>query len=156
MPNTPALIGCGASGLYANSFASLDQRNLAESILSSVGLSYWFDDERHLDTVTALSGSGPAYFFLMIEAMQAAGQMLGLPEDIARSLTLQTAYGAARLALESGEDIKVLRQRVTSPGGTTERALQVFEKGNFKQLIHQALSAAKIRAEEISKEEKNG
>lgn len=150
MPNTPALIGCGASALYANAHTSPSQRKLAEAILRCVGLTVWLDDENQMDAVTALSGSGPAYIFLLIEALQQAGQALGLPEETARLLSLQTAYGASRLALESEENVKELRQRVTSPGGTTESALQILEKGEFRQLITQALTAAKKRAEELA------
>lgn len=150
MPNTPALIGCGAAALYANSYTSPSQRKLAEAILRCVGLVVWLEDEKQMDAVTALSGSGPAYFFLLIEALQQAGKMLGLPEETARILSLQTAYGAARLALESDEPVAKLRQRVTSPGGTTEKALQILEQGEFQKLITQALSAAKQRSEELA------
>jgi len=150
MPNTPSLIGCGAAALYANSFTSPTQRKLAEAILRCVGLTVWLEDEKQMDAVTALSGSGPAYFFLLIEALQQAGQTLGLPEETSRLLALQTAYGAARLALESQENVIKLRQRVTSPGGTTERALEVLEKGKFRDLITQALRAAKKRSEELA------
>ncbi|HSW71555.1 MAG TPA: pyrroline-5-carboxylate reductase [Gammaproteobacteria bacterium] len=150
MPNTPSLIGCGAAALYANGFTSPTQRKLAEAILRCVGLTVWLEDEKQLDAVTALSGSGPAYFFLMIEALQQAGQNLGLAEDTARLLALQTAYGAARLAIESQEDVVKLRQHVTSPGGTTEQALKILEKGKFRELIAQALDAAKKRSEELA------
>lgn len=150
MPNTPALIGCGAAALYANSYTSPSQRKLAEAIMRCVGLTVWLEEEKQMDAVTALSGSGPAYFFLMIEALQKAGIALGLPEESARLLSLQTAYGAARLALESDEPVEKLRHRVTSPGGTTERALQILEKGAFHSLIAQALAAAKKRSEELA------
>lgn len=150
MPNTPALIGCGAAALYANRFTSPTQRKLAEAIMRCVGLAVWLEEESHMDAVTALSGSGPAYFFLLIEALQQAGIALGLPEDTARVLSLQTAYGAARLAQESGEPVAKLRQRVTSPGGTTERALQILEKAEFHNLIALALQEAKKRSEELA------
>jgi pyrroline-5-carboxylate reductase len=126
------------------------QRDLAESILRAVGLTLWLDDEGLMDAVTALSGSGPAYFFLIMEALQAAGEQLGLPADTARLLTLQTAFGAAKMALESDEDAGTLRQRVTSPGGTTERALEVMEAGNLRGLMQKALTAARDRSRELA------
>jgi pyrroline-5-carboxylate reductase len=152
MPNTPALIGCAASALYANSYTSPSQRKLAEAILRCVGLTVWLDEEKQMDAVTALSGSGPAYFFLLIEALQQAGKEMGLPEETARLLSLQTAYGAARLALESDEPVEKLRHRVTSPGGTTEHAVEVLIKADFHKLIAKALSAAKKRSEQLAKE----
>ncbi len=150
MPNTPALIGCGATALYANRFTSPSQHKLAEAILRCVGLTVWLDEENQMNAVTALSGSGPAYFFLLIEALQQAGKAMGLPEETTRLLSLQTAYGSARLALESDEPVEKLRHRVTSPGGTTEQALQILEKGAFHSLITQALAAAKKRSEELA------
>lgn len=150
MPNTPSLIGCGAAALYANRFTSPTQRKLAEAIMRCVGLAVWLDEESQMDAVTALSGSGPAYFFLLIEALQQAGIALGLPEDTARVLSLQTAYGAARLAQESGEPVALLRKRVTSPGGTTEKALQILEKAEFHNIIALALHEAKKRSEELA------
>lgn len=150
MPNTPALIGCGASALFANSFVASEQHKLAESIMSAVGVVVWLDNEKQMDAVTALSGSGPAYFFLIMEALQNAAQELGLPADTARLLTLQTALGAARMALESDESVVELRRRVTSPGGTTERALHVLEEGHIRQLLAKALNAAKNRSEELA------
>ncbi|HEY9199608.1 MAG TPA: pyrroline-5-carboxylate reductase dimerization domain-containing protein, partial [Gammaproteobacteria bacterium] len=128
------------------------QRDLAESILRAVGLTLWLDDEQLMDAVTALSGSGPAYFFLIMEALQAAGQQLGLPEQTARLLALQTAFGAAKMALESDEDAATLRKRVTSPGGTTERAIQVFEDGGLRELIARALTAARDRSRELAEQ----
>ncbi len=154
MPNMPALIGCGAAALYANDFTSEVQRQMAEDILRAVGTTVWLKNEKQMDAVTALSGSGPAYFFLFIEALQAAGETLGLPEETARELSLQTAYGAVMLALESEETVIQLRQRVTSPQGTTERALAVLEEGGFRPLILNALQAAKERSEELAKEKK--
>ena len=150
MPNTPALVQSGATALFANARVDVEQRNLAESILRAVGLTLWLDDEQLMDAVTALSGSGPAYFFLIMEALQAAGMQLGLPEQTARLLALQTAFGAAKMALESDEDAAILRQRVTSPGGTTERALQVFEQGDLRGLIARALTAARDRSRELA------
>lgn len=150
MPNTPSLVGSGAAGLYANSLVSEEQKAVAESILRAVGLTLWLQDEKQIDAVTALSGSGPAYFFLILEALEAAGAKLGLPQESARLLALQTAYGAAKMALESTEDAATLRQRVTSPGGTTEQALKVLEEGNIRELFAQALSAANKRSEELA------
>jgi pyrroline-5-carboxylate reductase len=150
MPNTPALIGSGATGLYVNHFVSLEQRNLVEAIFRAVGLIVWLNDEKLLDTVTALSGSGPAYYFLFMECMQEAAENLGLPTDAARLLTLQTAFGATRMALESEDTLKDLCKRVTSPKGTTERALQVFTQKNLTGMVASALQAAKQRAEELA------
>jgi pyrroline-5-carboxylate reductase len=152
MPNTPALVQSGATALYANPAVSEEQRNLAESIMRAVGLALWVDDESMMDAVTALSGSGPAYFFLLMEALTSAGSRLGLPEDTARLLTLQTAFGAAKMALESAEDAAQLRRRVTSPGGTTERAIGEFQKNNFEGIVLQALQAAASRSRELADE----
>lgn len=149
MPNTPAMIGSGATALYANAFVSASRHDLAESILRAVGVCVWVTEEKLMDTVTALSGSGPAYFFLMIEALQNAGQDLGLPAETSRLLTLQTAFGAAKMALESEVDVTELRKRVTSPGGTTEQAVRVLEEKNIREMFKQALIAAKTRAEEL-------
>jgi pyrroline-5-carboxylate reductase len=150
MPNTPALVQSGATGLFANERVSPAQRDLAESILRAVGLTLWVTDETQLDAVTALSGSGPAYFFLIMEALQQAGTELGLPAETARLLALQTAFGASRMALESDEDAATLRQRVTSPGGTTEQALKVLEEGGLRALLKQALTAAAQRSRELA------
>lgn len=152
MPNTPALLQSGATGLFANAAVSDTQRQQAGSILEAVGLAVWVDDEAQLDAVTAVSGSGPAYFFLLMEAMQASGQALGLDADTARQLTLQTALGAARMAMESDVDVAELRRRVTSPNGTTERAIGIFEQGGLRQLVEQALTGARDRADELAKE----
>jgi pyrroline-5-carboxylate reductase len=152
MPNTPSLVQAGATALCANPNVKEQQHELAESILRAVGLALWVKDEVQMDAVTALSGSGPAYFFLVIEAMQAAGMQLGLAEDTARLLALETAFGAAKMALESEESAAVLRQRVTSPGGTTERALQEFEQGDLRGLFAKALSAAAQRADELAEQ----
>ncbi|MDH5183463.1 MAG: pyrroline-5-carboxylate reductase [Gammaproteobacteria bacterium] len=150
MPNTPSLVGSGAAGLYANALVSEAQKATAESILRAVGLTLWVKDETQIDHVTALSGSGPAYFFLILEALEAAGTKLGLPQESARLLALQTAYGAAKMALESPEDAATLRQRVTSPGGTTEQALKVLEEGKIRELFEQALTAASQRSAELA------
>jgi pyrroline-5-carboxylate reductase len=142
MPNTPALLQCGATGLAANSRVSVTQKQLAEQILQAVGMTLWVEDEDQLDAVTAVSGSGPAYFFLLMEAMQAAGETLGLRPEAARALTLQTALGAARMASQSDVDPATLRARVTSKGGTTEQAILSFENAGFQQMVQQALDAA--------------
>lgn len=152
MPNTPALVQSGATALFANPLVSERQRDLAETILRAVGLALWLKDESQMDAVTALSGSGPAYFFLVIEAIQSAAIDLGLDADTARLLALQTAFGAAKMALESGEDAAVLRQRVTSPGGTTERALEVLENGNIRGLFLQALKSASDRSKQLAEQ----
>lgn len=152
MPNTPALVQSGVTALYAMPEVAAAQRDLAESILRAVGITLWVDDERLLDAVTALSGSGPAYCFLLMEALQAAGERLGLPADQARLLTLQTVFGAAKMALESAEGPESLRVRVTSPGGTTERALAVFEAGGFRELVARAVAAAAERSRELADE----
>lgn len=151
MPNTPALISCGATALFANAFVTQEQHELAESILRAVGIIVWVDDEKQMDTVTALSGSGPAYFFLMMEAMQDAAQELGLSAETTRLLAQQTALGAARMALESDVDVVELRKRVTSPGGTTEQALRVLEEHKIRDIFKKALTAAKNRSEELAK-----
>ncbi len=151
MPNTPALVRSGATALFANSAVSKEQRNLAESILRAVGMTLWVDDESLMDAVTALSGSGPAYFFLIMEALENAGEHLGLPRETARLLTLQTAFGAAKMALESNEDLAELRQRVTSPGGTTERAIKVLQNHKLEAVFDEALSAAHQRSMELAK-----
>ncbi|MFP4161339.1 MAG: pyrroline-5-carboxylate reductase [Ectothiorhodospira sp.] len=150
MPNTPALVGSGATALVANAQVTGDQRDLAESLLRAVGLTVWLDDEDQLDAVTALSGSGPAYGFLVIEAMENAGVDLGLPRETARLLALQTVFGAAKLALESDEDAATLRTRVTSPGGTTEQALAVLESGGLRDLMQRAMTAARNRSRELA------
>lgn len=152
MPNTPAMVQSGATALFANPAVSDEQRSMAESILRAVGLAIWVDEEALMDAVTALSGSGPAYFFLFMEALQSAGCELGLPVKTARLLTLQTAFGAAKMALESTEDAATLRQRVTSPGGTTERAIGVLQDGGFEALVGKALQAAAARSRELADE----
>lgn len=152
MPNTPALLRCGATGLFANTAVSEIQRQQAQQILDAVGLALWVEQESELDAVTAVSGSGPAYFFLMMEAMQASGEALGLSPDVAKQLSQQTALGAARMALESDVDVAELRRRVTSPKGTTERAITIFEDGGFRALVQQALQGAADRADELGRE----
>jgi len=151
MPNTPALIQTGATALIANENVSDNQLNIAETIMRSVGMVVWLDNESLMDTVTALSGSGPAYYFLLMEIMEKAAIRLGLPQEQARILTLETALGAARIALESEHDPATLRQQVTSPGGTTEQALNVLLNGEIEQLFDHALTAAKERSAELAK-----
>lgn len=150
MPNTPAMLQAGATGLFANAKVSEVQREQAESVLRAVGLTRWVNDESLIDAVTAVSGSGPAYYFLVMEAMEAAARELGLDEQSARLLTLQTALGAARMAIESTEDPATLRQRVTSPGGTTEQAILSFEKDDLRGLFARAMTAARDRSVELS------
>lgn len=152
MPNTPALVQSGATGLFANEAVNAEQRALAETLLRAVGTTVWLEDETLLNAVTALSGSGPAYIFLIIEAMQAAGEKLGLPPDTARLLSVETVFGAAKLALESSEYAATLRERVTSKGGTTESALSVLEAGNIRKLFEDALAAANQRAEALAEQ----
>jgi len=150
MPNTAALIGSGASGLYANERVNEIMRDQAESILRAVGVATWVSEEYLLDVVTALSGSGPAYFFLVMEAMEQAAIESGLDPAQARLLTVETAYGAAKMALEGHEEPALLRRRVTSPGGTTERAVKVLEEGGLRNLFKEAMLAATRRAQEIA------
>lgn len=150
MPNTPALVQAGASALYANAKVSAAQKTLALAILQAVGLACWLDNEAQMDAVTALSGSGPAYFFLMLEALQAAGVQLGLSADVAKTLALQTAFGAAKLALQSDVDAAELRRRVTSPGGTTEAAIRQFESEHFRDIVARALAKAAARSAELA------
>lgn len=152
MPNTPALVQTGATGAYANQHVSATQQSLAEDILNAIGLSCWVDSESQLDAVTAVSGSGPAYFFYMMEAMQAAGEELGLPAEIAKKLTLQTALGAAKMAIDSDVDADELRRRVTSPNGTTEAAINTFDAENMSQAIKKALYAADKRSKSLAEE----
>ena len=152
MPNTPALVLTGATALHANDKVTAEQRDLAESILRAVGIALWLDKESDLDIVTAVSGSGPAYYFLLMEAMEQVAVELGLNEATARLLIQQTALGAAKIALESSESPGELRRRVTSPGGTTQQAIETFERGGFNQLVAQALHAAKDRSIEMSKQ----
>jgi pyrroline-5-carboxylate reductase len=150
MPNTPALIQAGASALYANANVTSAQKDTAEGIKRSVGLAILLDDESMMDAVTALSGSGPAYFFLIMEVMEKAALSLGMTQQQARLLTLETAFGAAKMALNSATDAATLRAQVTSPGGTTERALNVLLEGNIEILFKTALEAARDRSVELA------
>ena len=152
MPNTPALLRQGVSGLYANANVSQTQRVQAQQLLSAVGLALWLEDEALIDAVTAVSGSGPAYFFLMMEAMTEAGVKLGLDAKTAALLTQHTALGAARMALESDVDAAELRRRVTSPAGTTEAAIKHFQAQGFEATVAGALKAASDRSAELAEQ----
>ncbi len=152
MPNTPALLKLGASGLFANQACSPQHKQAAQNILEAVGIVEWLESETNIDAVTALSGSGPAYFFLMMEAMIAAGKTLGLSESTASQLCIQTALGAASMAQHSDVDIAELRRRVTSPKGTTEAALNSFAHNQFNDIVKQAMQAANTRSIELSRE----
>lgn len=152
MPNTPALLRQGVSGLYATAKVTAEQRQQAQELLSAVGIALWLNEEQQLDAVTAVSGSGPAYFFLLIEAMTAAGEKLGLPREVAAQLTLQTALGAAHMAIASDADAAELRRRVTSPAGTTEAAIKTFQAGGFEALVEKALGAAAHRSAEMAEQ----
>lgn len=152
MPNVPALVGCGATGLFANNSVSAEQRDQAEAVLRSVGTTLWLEKENLMDAVTALSGCGPAYFFLIMEALEQSAIHLGLSVDAAHLLTLQTALGAARMALSTSEGLTELRQRVTSPGGATEQALKILENGQIRELFAQALKKAAEHAEMMAKQ----
>jgi pyrroline-5-carboxylate reductase len=150
MPNTPALIGAGASAMCANANVSATQRVVAQAILAAAGLAEWVADEALMDTVTALSGSGPAYFFLLVEALEDAAVAQGLPRETARALAAQTCLGAGRMLRESGEAPSVLRQRVTSPNGTTQAALESFEADHLRAIVARAVTAATLRGGELS------
>lgn len=150
MPNTPALVGKGASALYATSHASDEQKQVAEQVLQAVGISIWVDNESLIDTVTAVSGSGPAYYFLMMEAMISAAQGLGLTAEQAKALVLQTAAGAAEMAQTGDKSPADLRIAVTSPKGTTEAALNSFYADGYGDTVAKAMQAAFDRSEELA------
>ncbi len=150
MPNTPALIGAGASGLCASAPVGAEQRARAQAILGAAGLAEWITDEALMDTVTALSGSGPAYFFLLVEALEEAAVIQGLPRGTARALAAQTCLGAGRMLLEEGEAPAELRKRVTSPNGTTQAALESFEASGLRAIVTRAVAAATRRGGELS------
>ncbi len=151
MPNTPALVQCGATGVFATADVSPQQRQHAQAVLSAVGTVHWVEEESLIDAVTAVSGSGPAYFFLLIEAMTDAGVQLGLERETAAKLAIQTAAGAAKLAASGDADAAELRRRVSSPGGTTERAIQVFEQQGFRETVQQAMTACANRSIELAR-----
>lgn len=152
MPNTPSLVQTGASGLYANSRVSEEQRQQTEAILAAVGLTLWVENEAQIDAVTAVSGSGPAYYFLFMEAMAKAGEQLGLDPETAQKLTLQTALGAARMATESPLAPAELRRNVTSPKGTTEQAILSFQQQGIEEMVLKAMTACRDRAESLTEE----
>lgn len=152
MPNTPSLVQTGATALHANSLVNEQQRQHADNILAAVGTVLWVEKESALDAVTAVSGSGPAYYFLVMEAMQAAGEALGLSSEQAKQLTLQTALGAAKIAQASDVDAAELRQRVCSPGGTTIEAINVFEQEGLRDTFMRAMIACKDRSEQLAEE----
>lgn len=150
MPNTPALIGAGITGLTANPQAHDADRAAAQAVLEAAGPAVWIEDEGLMDAVTAVSGSGPAYFFLLMEAMQSAAIRQGLAPDAARALVLHTALGAARMAVAGDDSTTTLRERVTSPGGTTQAALETFAAGGFSALVDAAINSATARGRELS------
>jgi pyrroline-5-carboxylate reductase len=150
MPNTPALLGAGVTGLFANANVDAAGRNAAQALLASAGETVWIGDEALMDAVTAVSGSGPAYVFLLAEAMQSAALAEGLPPDAARALVLQTLLGAARMLTEGDLDATELRRRVTSPNGTTQAAVEAFEAGGFRDLVARAIHAATVRGRELA------
>jgi pyrroline-5-carboxylate reductase len=155
MPNRPALNGFGATGLYAPAGVGAAHRALAESILAAVSATVWVEHESQMDTVTALSGSGPAYFFLFMEALEAAAHARGLPTEIAHKLTLETAFGAAQMARLSGESLARLREQVTSKGGTTAAALEVLDAAGLRAIVAHAVAAADRRSAELAAEYAN-
>ena len=151
MPNIPSVIGCGATALYANHGVSSQQREMAENILRRIGVVTWLDNEKLIDTVTAVSGSGPAYFFLMMEAMIESAITLGLTKNQAALLVTQTAFGAAKMALENTRTLGDLRENVASKGGATVAALEALKAADFKGIVHSAITANLKRSYELSK-----
>ena len=154
MPNTPALIGRGITGLCAGPACSDHHRQFAQRVLDAAGATVWVEDEALMDVVTAVSGSGPAYFFYMVESLTAAGQALGLPAGVAADLALHTARGAGEMALQSQLDIGSLRRAVTTPGGTTEAALNEFIASGFREMVQRAVHAATDRGKALSGNER--
>jgi pyrroline-5-carboxylate reductase len=152
MPNTPALFQSGVTGLFANDLVSAQQKELVTSILSSVGECFWVDEEKLIDAITAISGSGPAYFFLLMQSITQAATALGLDEKTANSLSIQTSLGASLMATKSGKDSKTLRKEVTSPNGTTQAAIESFQDQNFEEIVAAATRAAYDRARQLSNE----
>jgi pyrroline-5-carboxylate reductase len=150
MPNTPALHGCGVTGLYATDEVSAVARKLTENIMGAVGPAVWVNEESQMDAVTAVSGSGPAYFFLLIEMIEAAGVKLGLPVEVSRRLAIETAYGSGQMARAATESPAVLREKVTSKGGTTEAALKHLEAANVRAIFTEAVAAAARRSAEMA------
>ena len=152
MPNTPAFVGNAMTGIFATETVNFNQRRLAQEILASLGKTRWLEVEEDLDIVTALSGSGPAYFFLLMEQMIEAGINEGLSEDVANELVVETALGAAKMAKMGIDNPKILRKNVTSPGGTTEAALNVFYQKGFVEAVTEAVRSAKLRSKELSED----
>ena len=152
MPNTPALVQTGAHGLFAYPVVDAQKRELASQILAATGLTIWVNEESQIDAVTAVSGSGPAYFFYMMESMIQAGKNMGLDEKTATALTLQTALGAAQMAITSANTPAELRKNVTSPNGTTQAAIEVFDQFEISQHIQTALAAAQKRSHELAQD----
>lgn len=152
MPNTPSLVGKGAAGLFASDSVTGAQKHMIQSVFEGIGVAVWVDDESLLHGVTALSGSGPAYFFLMLESLEAAAADAGLDPETARELAIQTMAGAAEMAARSDHDPAQLKKNVMSPGGTTEQAINTFEDGGLRDLVQKAYSAAYTRSEEMAKE----
>ena len=150
MPNTPALMQHGVTGLFQNELVNDKQKALVTTILSSVGDCFWVNEERLIDAITAISGSGPAYFFLLMQSMTQAGMALGLDEKTAKELSVQTGFGASLMATKSGKDPKILRTDVTSPNGTTQAAIEYFQDQNFEGIVANATRAAFDRARELS------
>jgi pyrroline-5-carboxylate reductase len=150
MPNTPALMRSAATGLYATHNVTRQQHEIAEHIMRAVGITIWLDEEIKIDAVTAISGSGPAYFFYLMEAMEATARELGLDNNTAHLLTVQTAFGAAKLALEVEDSPTNLRERVTSPGGTTEQAINHMQKHRLQDILRDAIKAAEHRSRELA------
>ena len=152
MPNTPALVSEGMTALLSNSQCSERGKMLAEQVMSAVGKTLWVSEESDLDTVTAISGSGPAYFFLFMESLTEAAIRLGMPAQEARLLAVQTAVGSAKLAAVSDDKLSQLRNNVTSPGGTTEQAVLSFEQAGLRAIIDDAVLSARKRSIELSEE----
>ncbi|NNC99683.1 MAG: pyrroline-5-carboxylate reductase [Gammaproteobacteria bacterium] len=150
MPNTPALIGAGASGMYANRLVTAEQKTLTTTLLDSVGMTRWVDEENAIDLVTALSGSGPAYFMLFISSLIDAAVSAGMDEATARALALQTALGSAQLVAGSDQSIESLIKNITSPGGTTEQAVKSFHDSGLSSIVADAFSAARRRSEQLA------
>jgi len=152
MPNRPALNGCGVTGMFAPPQVTATQRELAQRIMGAVGKAVWVQQETLIDAVTAVSGSGPAYFFLLMELLEAAGVKLGLPQETARTLAIETAYGSGLMAREVSDPPGVLREQVTSKGGTTEAALKVFAANDMQRIVDDAVKAAALRSAELAEQ----
>jgi pyrroline-5-carboxylate reductase len=152
MPNRPALNGFGATGLFAPASVGAAYRALAETIMAAVSATVWVEHESQMDTVTAVSGSGPAYFFLFMEALEAAAHERGLPTEVAHRLTLETAFGAAQMARQSADSLAILREQVTSKGGTTAAALEVLNGAGLRAIVAHAVAAADRRSAELAAE----